>query len=116
LRFAFHTITFLKKFAKTVYNPRKLCYNIGAKQISYAFPKGYFAFFQRGELYLLSSYKNKPSEFDKSADSFGFVCMAKYPSECLKFVWRQLESAFFGALTSVGALFYFIFTFERRTP
>ena len=27
----------------------------------------------------------------------------------LKFVWRQSEFAFFGALTSVGALFYFIF-------
>ena len=26
---------------------------------------------------------------------------------CLKFVWRQLGFAFFGALTSVGALFYF---------
>ena len=25
-----------------------------------------------------------------------------------KFVWRQLEFAFFGALTSVGALFYFL--------
>ena len=24
------------------------------------------------------------------------------------FVWRQLEFAFFGALTSVGALFYYI--------
>jgi len=24
------------------------------------------------------------------------------------FVWRQLEFAFFGALTSVGALFYFL--------
>jgi hypothetical protein len=28
-------------------------------------------------------------------------------SDCLKFVWRQLGSAFFGALTSVGALFIF---------
>ena len=34
--------------------------------------------------------------------------MAKCPYDCLKFVWRQSEFAFFGALTSVGALFYFI--------
>ena len=33
--------------------------------------------------------------------------MAKYPYDCLKFVWRQSEFAFFGALASVGALFYF---------
>ena len=31
----------------------------------------------------------------------------KYPYVYLKFVWRQLEFAFFGALASVGALFIF---------
>jgi hypothetical protein len=29
------------------------------------------------------------------------------PYLCLKFVWRQLELAFFGAVTSVAALFDF---------
>ena len=33
--------------------------------------------------------------------------MLGYPFECLKFVWRQSGFAFFGALTSVGALFYY---------
>ena len=33
--------------------------------------------------------------------------MAKYPYYCLKFVWRQSEFAFFGAVTSVAALFIF---------
>jgi hypothetical protein len=31
-----------------------------------------------------------------------------------KFVWRQSELAFFRALTSVGALFYFIFIFGGK--
>ena len=37
--------------------------------------------------------------------------MAKYPYICLKFVWRQSESAIFGAPTSVGALF----TYQENT-
>ena len=45
-------------------------------------------------------------EFSKNADSIG-DCVRKYPFDCLKFVWRQAVSAFFSALTPVGALFIF---------
>ena len=38
----------------------------------------------------------------------------KYPYNDLKFVWRQLEFAFFGALTSVGALFILPKIFFKR--
>ena len=31
-----------------------------------------------------------------------------------KFVWRQLECAFFGALTSVGALFVFLLITNKK--
>ena len=44
-------------------------------------------------------------EFSKSANSAAIV--ESSPVRCF-FVWRQLEFAFFGALTSVGALFIFI--------
>ena len=43
-------------------------------------------------------------EFSKSANSATTV--GSY-THIVVFVWRQLEFAFFGALTSVGALFIF---------
>ena len=61
-----------------------------------------------GELYLFSScilFLN----FEKNANS---VKYAQRIINCLvlfQLVWRQLEFAFFGALTPVGALFYFGF-------
>ena len=43
-------------------------------------------------------------EISKNADSATIV---EFYTQIVVFVWRQLESAFFGALTSVGALFIF---------
>ena len=43
-------------------------------------------------------------EFSKNANSATVV--GSY-THIVVFVWRQLEFAFFGALTHVGALFYF---------
>ena len=45
-------------------------------------------------------------EFGKNADSFNGRWFITHPTY-LKFGWRQLELAFFGALTPVGALFDF---------
>ena len=49
--------------------------------------------------------QNLTCEFGKIANSFTLICTMKYPYIHLKFVWRQLEFAFFGALASVGASF-----------
>ena len=46
--------------------------------------------------------------FGKNANFADSIC--DYITISFRFVWRQLEFAFFGALTSVGALFIF----ERR--
>ena len=46
-------------------------------------------------------------EFGKKANSSNSICEIIFPY-LFRFVWRQLEFAFFGALTSVGALFIFI--------
>ena len=45
-------------------------------------------------------------EFGKNANSATIV---ESYTHIVVFVWRQLGFAFFGALTSVGALFYFYF-------
>ena len=42
------------------------------------------------------------------------VCVDLSPYQ-FRFVWRQLESAFFGALTSVGALFILLGGIYART-
>ena len=54
----------------------------------------------RGSYTLLCLYP----EYDKNANSIG---MNTYVLR-IDMVWRQLELAFFGALTSVGALFIFV--------
>ena len=46
-------------------------------------------------------------DFGKNASSFNDRWIVKYYPTHLKFVWRQLELAFFGALATVGALFDF---------
>ena len=50
-------------------------------------------------------------EFSKNANSA--TAVGSY-THIVVFVWRQLEFAFFGALTSVGALFI-LFTFRRKS-
>jgi len=47
-------------------------------------------------------------DFGKTANPFSADLIRRnIRMICLKFVWRQLGFAFFGALTSVGALFVF---------
>ena len=48
-------------------------------------------------------------EFGKNANSAKLGVAKGFVLVRFQLVWRQLEFAFFGALTSVGALFYFIF-------
>ena len=62
-----------------------MCYNKVAKQNSIVFPKGY--------VFLFSVKTHMP--------------IFPYSFGKMNFVWRQLRLAFFGALTSVGALFVF---------
>ena len=61
--------------------------------------------FLTGVLYLFLSYIIS-LDFGKSVNPIrGYGRDTLIP---LKFVWRQSGFAFFGALTSVGALFYFM--------
>ena len=46
-------------------------------------------------------------EFGKKANSVRLSVAKGFSLVRFQLVWRQLEFAFFGALTSVGALFYF---------
>ncbi|MBR2926451.1 MAG: hypothetical protein IKC31_02610 [Clostridia bacterium] len=59
-------------------------------------------FFYRG--LFVHFYFTADVEFSKNANSA--TAVGSY-THIVVFVWRQLEFAFFGALTSVGALFYF---------
>ena len=68
----------------------------------------FFSFFEKGELYLFSSYKNYCVNLVKTQIPSGKFCAAKYPCVCLRFVWRQSEFAFFGAY-GFGCTHFFIF-------
>ena len=61
---------------------------------------GELSVFYRG--LFVHSYFTAGVEFSKSANSA--TAVGSY-THIVVFVWRQLEFAFFGALTSVGALF-----------
>ena len=60
-----------------------------------------------GVLYPFFGIRFSFFEFGKNANSFNDRWIVEHYPTHLKFVWRQLEFAFFGALTSVGALFDF---------
>ena len=88
-------------FCKTAENFRNplvknlgLCYNSGAKQISYAISGIFSLFYQEGG-YAFFGYTNIRKNLTKTQipASVGTV----FPCHCLKFVWRQSEFAFFGA-------------------
>ena len=65
-----------------------------------SFYRGYYTFFWRIIITLWI--------FGKTANPLNaYYIRRNIRMICLKFVWRQLGFAFFGALTSVGALFYF---------
>ena len=62
--------------------------------------------FSMGEVYLFSPHLIL--EFGKDANSVKLGVAKGFFLVRFQLVWRQLEFAFFGALTSVGALFYFL--------
>ena len=76
-----------------------MCYNILAKQKT--------NIYIRRTLFFMGVFYPRPNcQMNLVKAQIPLVDLVSYPIN-LFFVWRQLESAFFGALTSVGALFYF---------
>ena len=68
-------------------------------------------FLSLGILYTFWAYT--VFEFGKTANSSSSICETIFPY-LFRFVWRQLEFAFFGALTSVGALFVLYLSFGGK--